>query len=217
MLSIIIPAHNEENYILGTINSVNSQSFKDYELIVVCDSCTDNTSKIANSLVDKVIITKEKLGPARAKNEGAKHANGEKLVFLDADTLLTPDVLKDIDLVLPNVKVGTCRIKPSNNKLKHRIMMSIKNNLLCPFGVSNAVIFCSKDDFVSQKGFNKDLKKGEDGDFIRRLKKEGKFILLEAPVISSTRRFDKKGYLRTMLYWLKEYFNPSDGEYEVVR
>ncbi|HIH25535.1 glycosyltransferase [Candidatus Woesearchaeota archaeon] len=217
MISIIIPACNEEKYLLDTIKSIKSQSFKDFEIIVVCDGCTDNTPLIAKKHSDKVILNKERNGPTRPKNLGAKKSSGDILVFLDADTHLTKDVLKKINEVSDKIIVGTCKIKPSNNKFKHRLMMSLKNNILCPFGVSNGIIFCKKNDFFKYNGFNEKLKKGEDGHFVRLLKKKGRFIILKNHVISSTRRFDSKGYIRTFGYWLREYFNPSNDDYEIIR
>ena len=217
MISIIIPACNEEKYLLNTIKSIKSQSFKDFEIIVVCDGCTDSTSIIAKKHAHKVILNKERNGPTRPKNLGAKKSSGDILVFLDADTTLTKDVLKKINEVSHKIIVGTCKIKPSNNKFKHRFMMSLKNNILCPLGVSNGIIFCKKKDFFKYGGFNEKLKKGEDGHFVRLLKKKGRFIILKDPVISSTRRFDSKGYLKTFGYWLREYFNPSNDDYEVIR
>ena len=54
MFSIIIPAHNAAEYIRKGLDSIKSQSYKDYELIVVCDACTDNTEAIAREYTDKV-------------------------------------------------------------------------------------------------------------------------------------------------------------------
>src|SRR3989338_10743847 len=96
MISIIIPACNEEKYIKNTINSVKQQNFKDYEIIVVCDGCTDKTSKITKRLTHKTIILNQRSGPAVAKNEGVKLAKYDKLVFLDADTLLTENSLQSM-------------------------------------------------------------------------------------------------------------------------
>src|SRR3989344_5050591 len=114
MLSIIIPAHNEQDYILKTIDSIKKQNFKDYEIIVVLDGCTDNTLKLIKNKVDKIIILKNKKGPAIAKNEGAKVSNGDILVFLDADTLLTLSLLNVIESEKDNYSVGTALIKPSS-------------------------------------------------------------------------------------------------------
>lgn len=214
MISVIIPACNEEKYLKDTINSVKSQNYKNFEIIVVCDGCTDDTEKIANKLTNKVIVLKERKGPATAKNEGLKLAKYKKLVFLDADTKLTQNTLKTISEAIDKKLYGTCKIKPSNNKIKHKIMMSFKN--LCPIPFTNGIIFCSKDVFTKVNGFD-NIKKGEDGHFVRKLSKYNKFVLLNNYIISSTRRFDKKGYLKVMLYWIKEYIKPTNKDYEVIR
>lgn len=214
MISIIIPACNEENYIKDTINSIKSQNFKDYEIIVVCDGCTDKTIEIAKTNANKFILLKERKGPAIAKNEGVKLAKYDKLVFLDSDTKLTSNVLNEISKALNNKLFGTCKIKPSNNKIKHKLMMNIKN--LYPFPFTNAILFCTKEAF-EKAGYFPNIKKGEEKVLLKKLNKEQDFILLNTPVISSTRRFDKKGYLKVMFYWIKEYLKPSDEDYEVIR
>src|SRR3989338_4849222 len=113
MISVIIPACNEEKYIGKTISSVRGQNYKKYEIIVVCDGCTDSTVKLAGKLADRTIILKKRVGPAIAKNKGAIAAAGDKLIFLDADTRLSRNAMKNIEGVLmknPNL-VGTFRIK----------------------------------------------------------------------------------------------------------
>ncbi len=214
MLSIIIPACNEEDYLAETIASVRSQNIRNQEVIVVCDGCTDKTEKIAKRLADKVIILKERKGPAIAKNKGVKIAKFSKLVFLDADTKLTKNTLEEISIALDKNFYGTCRIKPSNNKLKHKSMMYIKN--LYPLPFTNGIIFCNKEAFKKINGFG-NLKKGEDGNFVNKLKKHYKFILLKNYVINSTRRFDKLGYTKVMIYWIKEYFKPTNKDYSIIR
>ncbi|MBS3175595.1 glycosyltransferase [Candidatus Woesearchaeota archaeon] len=216
MISIIIPAHNEENYIEDTIKAIKNQDFKEYEIIVVCDGCTDNTLEKVKQLADKIIVLRSRKGPAVAKNEGAKRANKDILVFLDADTKISSGLLLDIKANINNYAVGTAKIKPSNKIFKHRLMMSLKNNILCRFGVSNGIIFCSRKNFEKVNGFL-EKNKGEDGSFIQNLKKEGKFYISKYPVINSTRRFDKKGYISVIFYWIKESFKKKDDPYEVVR
>src|SRR3989344_9226122 len=198
MISVIIPACNEEKYLEETVKSIRSQNFE-HEVIVVCDGCTDSTAKLATGLADKFVILNERKGPAIAKNEGAKLARYNNLVFLDADTRLTENVLKEISGYLSNGFVGTCKIKPSSDRLKHKMMMFMKN--LYPFKLTNGIIFCTKEDFKKAAGFP-EVKKGEDGKFIKEVTKEKQFKVLRTPVISSTRRFDSKGYLSVMFYWI---------------
>ena len=82
--SIIIPAHNEEKNIRKALESVKSQEFKDYEVIVVCDSCTDNTEAIAREYGARVYVT-DVHRDSLARNIGLDHARGEWVLFMDAD------------------------------------------------------------------------------------------------------------------------------------
>jgi len=82
--SIIIPTHNSEAYIRKALDSVACQEFKDYELIVVCDSCDDDTEKIAKSYGARIEHTDCHCdGPTRSR--GIDVARGEWLLFMDDD------------------------------------------------------------------------------------------------------------------------------------
>jgi len=84
MFSIIIPAHNSAKYIRKALDSVRDQSFKDYELIVVCDACTDNTKEIAQEYTTKVLEI-DKHSSSAARNVALDIAKGEWVLFCDAD------------------------------------------------------------------------------------------------------------------------------------
>ena len=82
--SVIIPTHNAENYITKGLDSIKSQSFRDFELIVVCDRCTDNTKAIAESYGAKTIdVDYGRDGLSR--NAGLDIAQGEYILWLDDD------------------------------------------------------------------------------------------------------------------------------------
>jgi glycosyltransferase involved in cell wall biosynthesis len=85
--SIILPTHNGEDRVDKAIHSVLSQSFQDYELIVVCDSCTDRTSSIVESYADSRIYTiyTKVHNDGLARNHGIDYARGEWILFLDDD------------------------------------------------------------------------------------------------------------------------------------
>lgn len=82
--SIILPAHNSAEYIRKALDSIKSQSFTDYELIVICDACTDNTKAIALEYTDKVIEINAHSSSA-ARNAGLDIAQGEWVLFCDSD------------------------------------------------------------------------------------------------------------------------------------
>ena len=88
--SVIVPAHNSAEFIRKGLNSVRGQRFTDYELIVICDACTDNTAQIAAGYADRLIITD--FGRAgSARNKGLDIAQGEWILWLDDDDWYLPD------------------------------------------------------------------------------------------------------------------------------
>lgn len=108
--SIIIPAHNSADYIDKALDSIDSQTYKDYELIVVCDACTDRTEHIAKSSIrgnstDKVItVDYNNIGLTR--NAGIDVARGEYILFMDDDDWwLHEFVLEQIDQAIRGADV----------------------------------------------------------------------------------------------------------------
>ena len=95
MISVIIPLYNKETSVEQSIRSVLNQSFRDFDLIVVDDGSTDNSLDVVRRIQDDriVIIEQENGGPSKARNTGVKHAQGEWIVFLDADDELLPEAL----------------------------------------------------------------------------------------------------------------------------
>ncbi len=82
--SIIIPAYNSQDYIANALISVKQQKFTDYELIVVCDSCTDFTKAIAEQYADKVIEVNYH-NDGLSRQAGMDAAEGDWLLFMDDD------------------------------------------------------------------------------------------------------------------------------------
>jgi len=82
--SVIVPAHNAEDFIEKGLHSIKYQSFKDYELIVVCDRCTDRTPQIALDYADKTLIRDFGLD-GLARNAGIDAAEGKWILFMDHD------------------------------------------------------------------------------------------------------------------------------------
>ena len=93
--SIIVPVYNTEKYLKRCLDSIKSQSFKDYEVIIVNDGSTDNSSDIISKYPYK-IINQENQGLSMARNNGVKEALGEYLIFLDSDDYIEKDLLKEI-------------------------------------------------------------------------------------------------------------------------
>ena len=84
-ISVIVPAHNSAYFIRTGLYSIHDQAFEDYELIVVCDACDDQTEREVRSIgADKIIVT-EYGNDGMARNAGLDAAEGEWILFMDDD------------------------------------------------------------------------------------------------------------------------------------
>lgn len=108
LVSIIMPTYNCEKYISESIESVISQTYNNWELLIVDDNSNDNTSKIVESFADKDDRIKYKRidfnqGPATTRNIAIKMSSGDFTAFLDSDDIWMPDKLdKQISFMLSN-------------------------------------------------------------------------------------------------------------------
>ena len=109
-LSIIIPAHNEERHIGNCISSLISQSYKNYEVIVINDDSIDKTEEIVRSLQKKnkkiKLIFNKCHSAASSRNKGAKVSKGRILVFVDADQYFSENFLQKISDDFKNKEVN---------------------------------------------------------------------------------------------------------------
>ena len=213
MFSVIIPAYNEERDIEKTLSNLP----KNVEIIVVCNGCTDNTFKISKKYTKRVYSINQR-SVSKARNYGAKKAHYKNLIFLDADTILTDETLNDIKDISKKDYIGTCKVKPNKSSLFYFLFTRIKNLALI-FNVHNAsgIIFCSKNIFNKIQGFNEELDKYENGDFVERARKHAKFIFSNKHVITSMRRYEKIGFINTQLFLLKGRIFKTKKPYPIIR
>ena len=99
--SIVIPVYNVEKYIGKCLESIEKQTFKDYEIIVVDDGSTDGSMEIVNKYNVKIINTPHQ-EVSEARNIGAKQAKGEYIIFLDSDDYWDNQLLEKINESLKN-------------------------------------------------------------------------------------------------------------------
>ena len=99
-ISVVIPTYNEAKYISNCLASLQGQTLKPKEIIVVDDGSTDDTLEIILNLKSKIlnlkILQQKHLGAGSARNLGAKTAVGNILVFIDADMEFDPDFIKNL-------------------------------------------------------------------------------------------------------------------------
>lgn len=95
MISVIIPTYQHGKIIKRCLNSIFNQTYKNYEVIVVNDGSTDNTAKVLKNYSRRIkIIFQENKGANIARNNGFKHAQGEFIIFCDADVVAKKTMLE---------------------------------------------------------------------------------------------------------------------------
>ncbi|MCP5094639.1 MAG: glycosyltransferase, partial [Chloroflexi bacterium] len=95
-VSVIVPTYNNAHFIAETLHSLFAQTFTDVEIIVIDDGSTDDTAIVLTAFLNRIkIVLQDNAGPAAARNHGLQLAQGEFVLFLDADDLLLPNTLAE--------------------------------------------------------------------------------------------------------------------------
>lgn len=195
-ISVVIPALNEESHLEKTLQSITKQE-GDYEFFVVDGGSSDNTVTIAKRYTT---VINSLCGRAIQMNTGAKACSGDILLFLHADTILPDCAFREIRKRMKDVSVagGSFYIAFDADTfiLKGVSFVTRFNFRLFHFGDQG--IFVRRTVFQTLQGY-KEMPIMEDYDFYKRLGKQGKVILIRMPVISSARRFVRKGVIRQLL------------------
>ena len=199
ILSIIIPTYNEEEYLPVLLESIQKQSFSDYEVIVADANSTDKTREIAESY--NCIIVDGGL-PAVGRNNGAKVAKGEYLLFLDSDLELTDDYLRNIiyEFRMERLGIAITQMLPMSKKIEDKLLHDFANHFMIsiekikPHGAGCYGIITRKELHDQYGGFDEKLTFGEDTDYIERIGKHEPFkVLRNAKIGVSTRRLEEEG------------------------
>lgn len=124
-VSVIIPRYNMATYICDALSSILSQSFQDYEVLVVDDASTDDTRALVMQVGDsriRLVGQRSRRGPSAARNAGIRQARGEYIAFLDADDIWLPTKLElQSDLLSKQLSVGIvyCGAHEVDNSLRY--------------------------------------------------------------------------------------------------
>ena len=207
MISIIIPTLNEEKHLALLLESLKSQTFKDFEVIVSDAGSKDKTLKLAKKWGCKTV----KGGlPPYARNRGAEVARGDILVFFDADVYLQKDFLEKAVKEFKKRKLGLagCYSLPLSDKPVDFLLYGIANfylritQIFIP-QVAGYCILVKRKIHKEIGGFNEKMKLNEDFDYAQRASKKGKGRFLKSIKIPiSVRRLDKEGRIKLSLKYL---------------
>lgn len=221
-ISVIIPAHNEEQFLPACLESISTAAENcdhDIERIVVLNRCTDRTEEIA---ADQhcTLVREDAPNLSRIRNAGAAVSTGEIIVTIDADSLMHPRTFLEVVKKLESGKF----IGGGTIVLLERLSLGILCSMvvvffrLIKFGMSYGLFWCRKEEFDAIKGFDENLVSIEDVDFVIRLKAHGKSqgkrfgTLWRAPITTSCRKFDQFGdwFLVKNPAFLKRVFSGKD-------
>lgn len=202
IISIIIPVLNEAKNIQYFFEQF--EPCWEIEIIIVDGGSTDKTTakiaELATSDRQIKLVTNSQLGRANQMNCGAALATGEILLFLHADTILPRNYQQVIQNILnqKDVIVGAFQLSINSPKKSLSLVTKIVNLrsrfLSLPYGDQG--FFITKNNFNYLGGFA-DLPIMEDFNFIQKAKRYGKILIADSAVITSPRRWQKLGIIKT--------------------
>jgi glycosyltransferase involved in cell wall biosynthesis len=211
MISIIIPAYNEERYLPETLKRIGqalSVADSPSEIIVVDNGSQDKTKRIAESMGAKVCSESEH-NISKVRNTGAKNSVGDILIFVDADTLVPPTLFQEMIKVMRDEKCFGGAVSVAYGDFKRRWLKFYILGWRFWEAVfhtrQGATQFCRSEAFTVLNGYDENIYMGEDVEFHWRLaklakSKNGYVSFIKNPkVTTSTRRFDKMSWAKIIL------------------
>lgn len=202
-LSIVIPAHNEEDHLGQCLSSIKDQSIPEnavIEMVVVLNRCTDRTEEVARGY-GAIVLENNSKNISAIRNTGVEFATGDWVVTIDADSWMSPGVIPEIfqRTKMQNILGGGIKIRPERWSIGiatgYAMMLVPAFFLKLSFGL----YWFRKTDFVAIGGFDESKHIAEDIDFLRRLKKHGRITrrryekITSEFVTTSCRKFDLYG------------------------
>ena len=195
MLSFVVPAYNEEKYLAPTLASIHAAARavgEPYEVVVANDNSNDNTAQVAEAGGARV-VTVHKRQIAGTRNEGAKAARGEWLVFVDADTQISEAVLRGvIEALRAGAVGGGAGVRFADGPpWVHRWVGAIALFMRMCNWAAGCFVFATRQAFEAAGGFDEQFYASEEIHFSRAMKKQGRFIVLRELVLTSGRKAEK--------------------------
>lgn len=193
MISFVVPAYNEADYLPATLVAITEAAGalgRPYEIVVADDASTDDTAAIAEALGARVVSC-ENRQIAGTRNAGARAARGDFLIFVDADTIVNDAVVRAaVDALDEGVAGGGAMVDWEGPvalqwRLFLRLLMRTSRMVRWAAG---SFLFCSRDAFEAAGGFDETLYAAEEIWMSRALKRQGRFVVLRESVVTSARK-----------------------------
>jgi len=209
-ISLVIPAYNEEKYLETCLKSaIENPNSKFFEIIVIDNASTDNTSLIIKQFPNVKLFKEVKKGTSFARQRGLKEATGDIIAFIDADTIIPNGWLEKAKQKFSKDDKIICLSGPYKYYDGHTVKNSIVNFfwwLTAPIAYRFTGYMILGGNFIVKKnaletigGFDHDVKfYGDDTNLARRLNKVGKVVFdMNFYIYTSNRRFEHEGVFTT--------------------
>lgn len=183
--SIIICTYNMGDCILNAINSILKQDFIDYEIIIYNDCSTDNTKEVVRKIKDKrikLINGKKNVGLGKARNNAVSKAQGEYILYLDADDTLYEDTtLSKINEVIERKNPDVCYFGVNYINGSNKQYLPTAEN-----STKEARILCDMHFAVASKCWKREFLKENDIEFIENMYYEDMVYSIKATILAKT-------------------------------
>lgn len=220
--SIIIPTLNEEKFLPVLLDSLTQQTYRDFEVIISDGNSVDKTVAAAKHFTKRLpslqILRHKRAGLPWQRNRGAEIANGEYLLFIDADTVLLPYALERLRILIRGSSLQVDHFTPwyalDGNSPQDALLTLVINATMeggiitkRPAALGPFSGF-SRSAFDAVHGYDEELEWGEDGDISRRAYEAGFHLVIfrETLAVYSLRRFRKQGTLKTVRVYVSNIF-----------
>jgi glycosyltransferase involved in cell wall biosynthesis len=193
LVSFIIPAYNEERLLGGTLDAIRQAARAldcPIEVIVADDASSDRTAAIAREHGAHVISV-ECRQIAATRNAGERAANGEMLVFVDADTIVSPAAVRAAIAAMREGAVGGgCAVRFDGRlPLYARVLTGFAVHLYRAIRLASpCFLFCTREAFRAAGGFDETLFAAEEMAMSQALRRQGPFVILRESVTTSGRK-----------------------------
>ena len=214
LLSIIIPAHNEEALLGATLAALRAAAAdldEPYEIVVVDDSSTDRTAEIARAHGARV-VTASVHQIAAARNAGARAADGSLLVFVDADTIVPTRILRAAVRTMREGAAGggsSAVFEPAAPRWAHRAIALAGTIMRAAGWAPGCFFFARREAFERAGGFDERYFASEEIHLSRALKRLGRFVVLRDSVVTSARKAEHYSMSHTLWLMVRMLWLPA--------
>lgn len=212
-LSFIVPAYNEEKYLAKCLESIKTSAKNyDYEIIVIDNLSTDNTQSVAREYTYMVFPFSGQ-SIASVRNYGASFASGDWLVFVDADTVVSEELIEEMaeNIIHYRVIAGGAYLKLDTHSYLAQIIEIVWAKICkSKKWFTGSFMFCSKKAFNVLGGFDEGLFLAEDLDFSARLATVCSPIYLKATYVTSARKLHTYNLWEHLRFLIKLALNAQD-------